>query len=125
MIRKCGTQPSIGHQIAKGRGGRKTEEVTITSEKLVDRNTTILNELEVLKKALMEKTMNKEKTDLLSKWILDEKSRQIKEETTNQDYEPVDEVQNEESRGGSSINGEYKEPYTKGENPLKIQTKKI
>ena len=70
----------------------------------------------------MEKTMGKEKTDMLSKWILDEKSRQIKEETTNKDYEPVDEVQNEESRGGSSINGEYEEPYTKGENLLKIDT---
>ena len=66
--------------------------------------------------------MGKEKTDMLSKWILDEKSRQIKEETSNKDYEPIDKAQNEESRGGSSINGEYKEPYTTGENPLKIDT---
>ena len=66
--------------------------------------------------------MGKEKTDMLSKWILDEKSRQIKEETSNKDYEPVDKAQNEESGGGSSINGEYEEPYTTGENPLKIDT---
>ena len=107
MTRKCGTQPSLGHQTAKGRGGRKAEEVTITSEKLVDRNTTILNELEVLKKALMEKTMNKEKTNLLAKWILDEKTKQIKDETTDKDYEPVDEVQIDMGNNGSSLNGQY------------------
>ena len=66
--------------------------------------------------------MGKEKTDILSKWVLDEKSKQIKEETSNKDYEPVDTAQNEESGAGSSINGEYEEPYTTGDNPLKIDT---
>ena len=98
------------------------EEVTITREKLVDKNMSILNEMEVLKKALEAKTMGKEKTDMLSKWILDEKSRQIKEEITNKAYEPIDKAQNVESRDGSSVHGEYEEPYTKGENPLKIDT---
>ena len=95
------------------------EDVTITSEKLVDRITTILNELEVLKKALMEKTMNKEKTNLLAKWILDEKTKQIKDETLDLEYELVDEVQIDVSNSGSSPNSEYFEPYTKGEKEKK------
>ena len=48
---------------------------------------------------------------MLSKWILYEKLRQIKEEITNKAYEPIDKAQNVESRDGTSINGEYEEPY--------------
>ena len=119
MVRKCGSQPSIGHHNAKGRGVRKDDDVTIINENSVDRNATILNELEVLKKALKEKTMNKEKTDLLAKWILDEKTKQIKEETLDLETEQVDEIQIDMTNSGSSLNNEYFETYTKGEKEKK------
>ena len=104
MVRKCGSQLSIGHHNAKARGVRKDEDVTIINEKSVDRNATILKELEVLKKALKKKKMNKEKTDLLAKWILDEKTKQIKEETLDLEIEQVDEIKIDVTYSGSSLN---------------------
>ena len=88
--------------------------MTIINEKPVDRNDTILSELDILKKALKEKKMNKEKTELLAKWIRDEKTK-IKEETTDLETGQVDEIQIDMSNSGCTLHNEYFETYTKGE----------